>query len=42
LNDIKRTLIGLGLGWSATLKKMGADYEQLLQAVFFIFSGPKK
>ena len=30
---------GLVLGQLAILKKMGPDYEQLLQVFFFMFSG---
>ena len=34
---------GLGpvLGWLAILKKMGADYEQLLRVFFQVFKGRK-
>ena len=37
-----RADFGLVLGWLAVLKKNWADYEQLLSADFFKFSGAKK
>ena len=33
--------VGCGLGW-AVLKKVSADYEQLLREVFSTFCGQKK
>ena len=39
--EIKIWAVGCGLGWTV-LKKVWADYEQLLREVFSTFCGQKK
>ena len=39
--EMKIWAVGCGLGWTV-LKKVWADYEQLLREVFFFFCGQKK